>query len=81
MFENKTFEGIHYSRFVASWVIAGGELRRRNAYILKDWLRTLTINDKPIPEEVIYEIYLYATNGKLELQENAARFLERGEEV
>lgn len=80
-FENKIYEGIHYSRFVASWVLAGGELRRRNAYILKDWLRTLKINDKPIPEDIIMEIYLYATNGKLELQTSAKNFLERGDEL
>ena len=78
MFENKIFEGIHYSRFVASWVKVGGELRSRNAYLMKDWLRTLTINDKKIPEDIIMEIYNFATNGKLELQELAKRFLENG---
>ena len=80
MFENKIYEGIHYSRFIASWVKVGGELKSRNAWLMKDWLRQLTINDKPIPEEVIMEIYIFATNGKLELQESAKRFLETGGE-
>ena len=74
-FENKIYEGIHYSRFIASWVKVGGELRSRNAYLMKDWLRQLIINDKPIPEEVIMEIYNFATNGKLELQANARNFI------
>ena len=42
---------------------------------MKDWLRQLTINDKPIPEEAIMEIYNFATNGKLELQANARNFI------
>lgn len=78
MFENKEFEGIYYSRFIASWIKVGGELRTRNAYLFKDWLRTLTINDKKIPEDIIMEIYNFATNGKLELQTLASRFLENG---
>lgn len=78
MFENKEFEGIYYSRFIASWIKVGGELRTRNAYLFKDWLRTLIINDKKIPEDIIMEIYNFATNGKLELQTLASRFLENG---
>lgn len=74
-FENKIYEGIHYSRFIASWVKVGGELRSRNAWIFQDWLRQLIINGNPIPEEVIMEIYNFATNGKLELQENARKFI------
>lgn len=90
MFENKIYEGIHYSRFVASWYNAGGESingvervnRRgeptklvRGREVFKNWLRTLTINDKPIPEEVINEIAEFGANGKLELETSARAFL------
>ena len=76
---NKEFEGIYYSRFIASWVNVGGSLKFRDAYLLKEWLRTLTINGKKIPEEVIREIYNLATNGKLELETSAKRYLEVGD--
>lgn len=90
MFNNKVYEGIHYSRFVASWYNAGGEsingVERvnkrgeptkfvRGRTVFKNWLRTLTINDKPIPEEVINEIAEFGANGKLELEESARSFL------
>ncbi len=76
-FENKMFEGIHYSRFIASWTNVGGIVTRGG---LANWLRTLTINDKQIPEDVIREIVNFATNGKLELQENAEDYI-RGKSV
>lgn len=70
-FENKIFEGIHYSRFIISWVKSGGKVTH-----IRSWLRQLTINGKTIPEDVIDEIYDIATNGKMELESNAAKFLE-----
>ena len=39
----------------------------------------MTINGKKIPEEVIREIYNLATNGKLELETSAKRYLEVGD--
>ena len=90
MFNNKVYEGIHYSRFIASWYNAGGEsingVERvnkrgeptkfvRGRTVFKNWLRTLTINDKPIPEEVINEIAEFGANGKLELETSARAFL------
>ena len=71
MFENKEYMGIHYSRFIASWMKMGGKIN----YKFKEWLRSLIINNENIPEEIIREIYDFADNGKLELQENAAKFL------
>lgn len=72
MFENKQFEGIYYSRFVASWFKHGkGNWRK-----FRRWLRTLTVNGKPIPADVEQEIYDFATNGKLELEQSIDRFLE-----
>lgn len=71
-FENKNYEGIYYSRFIASWFEAGGKANSK----MKLWLKTLTINEKPIPDEVIKEIYNLATNGKLELESSAKRYLK-----
>jgi hypothetical protein len=76
MFENKIFEGIHYSRFIASWTNQVGIVD----YHFKDWLKSLTINGKVIPEEVIEEIYELGTNGKLELETSALIFLKNYKE-
>lgn len=72
MFENKNYEGIYYSRFVASYTNKGG----KTDWKFKEWLKELVINGNQIPEEVIKEIYDYATNGKLELEMNAEAFLK-----
>ena len=76
--ENKIFEGIHYSRFIVSYAKVGGELNKR--WLFEDWLRTLVINGKVIPEEVIDEIGFIASNGKLELQTSAREFLRNEKE-
>ena len=85
-FENKIFEGIHYSRFIASWFRAGGNFKdfkitkgniiKRQLCLFRDWLRSLTINGKNIPEDVIVEIVDMATSGKLELEESAKKFIK-----
>lgn len=72
--ENKQFEGIHYTRFIMSWVNATGRPVNGNRKKFNKWLRGLTINGKSIPEEVIDEIYFIGSNGKLEL-ERSARFI------
>ena len=73
MFENKMFEGIYYSRFVASWFKSGGKINNK----FKEWLKSFTINGKQVPEDIIQEIYCYADNGKLELEESAKAFLAK----
>ena len=73
MFENKNYEGIYYSRFIASWINVGG---RRINYKFKEWLGTLRINGNPIPEGVIQEIYNFGTNGKFELEVSAEHYLK-----
>ena len=73
MFENKKFEGIYYSRFVASWVNTNGKIYRDE---FMEWLKTITVNGKHLPEEVIYEITEMGTNGKLELEIQARQFKE-----
>ena len=71
MLENKMFEGIHYSRFIASWVSKKGKIYKDE---FEAWLRRIVINDKHIPEDVIQEIYELGTNGKLELEASASVF-------
>ena len=69
MFENKTYEGIYYSRFAASWF---GD--RKTDWMYHMWLKNLIINGKPIPDDVIQEIVNFGTNGKLELETHAKLF-------
>lgn len=74
MFENKVFEGIYYSRFVASYVKVRGKIYYDE---FTDWLKSLTINGKKIPEDVIYDIYDLGTSGKLELETNLKNFIKK----
>lgn len=73
-FENKRCnngEGIHYSRIIASWVVANGQrgfLFEGDAF--RDWLRSLEL-----PEEEVQEIYEMATNGRLECENHARKYL------
>lgn len=67
MFENKTFEGIYYSRFVASYVKVRGKIYLDE---FEAWLRSLIINGKQMPDNVIQDICELGTNGKLELEDN-----------
>lgn len=76
MFENKIFEGIYYSRFVASYVKVRGKI---NPIEFEDWLRSLIINGKKIPEDVIFDIYDLGTSGKLELEESLKYYLKHKE--
>jgi len=73
MFENKAYEGIYYSRFIASWTNEVGPV----TYEMKDWLRSLNINGKQMPESVIDEIYEIGSTGKLELEISAKAFKEK----
>lgn len=75
-FENKSYEGIYYTRFIMSWVRMGGQLTIRSSRSFESWLRSLTINDKKIPENVIKEIMFIATNGKMELEDSANDYLK-----
>ena len=73
-FENKKVGGIHYSRFIASWhnATAGTD----DFEDIKEWLRTLTIDGKPIPEDDINSIAHMATCGKMELEHDCEKFLD-----
>lgn len=81
-FENSTFEGIHYSRIIASWYNVGGKRirshvdseKRPNDFVR--WLRTLSINGRNIPEDVIHDILEMASNGKMELEFEAYNYMK-----
>ena len=79
MFENKMVEGIYYSRFAASWRNVTGDdgsmNHRKVGWKFRAWLRSLVINDRHLTEEEIWDIYNLATNGKLELESDARKFL------
>lgn len=76
MFENKSIRGIYASRYIASWVREGGELSNyKKKSLFVKWLRRLGLDQ----EEVDY-IYNFATNGKMELESDARRFIEEHSE-
>lgn len=73
MFENKKINGYTYAtRYIMSWVRAGGIIGLHNEGVdeFRKWLKTLNLKD----EDVKYIINL-ATNGKLELEYSAKKFL------
>ena len=73
MFENKkTHFGIYYTRYIMSWVRAGGTIPMRGPITdFVNWLRSEELTD-----EEIQEIKFLATNGKMELEYKAEKFLE-----
>ena len=73
MFENRQINGyIYETRFIASWVRMGGQLQYGedidNFY---DWLLSLGLT-----KEEADHIRFLATNGKLELENSARKFLD-----
>lgn len=80
--ENKYLDdyGIHYSRIIASWYEAGGKriesfwtnpfTGEENEFIR--WLK----QTRALSDEDIKNIFLQATNGKLEWVNNAKKFLK-----
>lgn len=69
MFENlKTKkQGIHYSRYIASWRNIGGT---HFDHQFKAWLKS-----EGCDENEVNDIYQLATNGKLELESSAFKFI------
>lgn len=71
-FENGTYNGIYYSRFIASWVRKGGKLETgHDISMFRSWLKHLGLGDLAIDR-----ITFLSTNGKLELEYDAERFLK-----
>lgn len=77
-FENRKLNGyIYETRFIASWINAGGNLVYRDDFRkFKKWLSTLGLSD----EEVSHIVFL-ATNGKLELEKSAEEFLKSNKKI
>jgi hypothetical protein len=74
MFENQIIEGIYASRFIASWQKAGGNCRK-DRDLFEEWLRSLVINGRNLTDREIHGICFLASNGKLELETWAKKFL------
>lgn len=71
MFENENFNGIYYSRFIASWVRKGGKLKNGiDVGLFRAWLISLGVDDISVNN-----IVFLATNGKLELENSAEKFI------
>ena len=71
MFENKLINGIHASRYIASWVRSGGDLHwddNRNFY---KWLLAMGLS-----KEDALHVKRLAENGKLELENSAKKFID-----
>ena len=75
MFENKlTHNGIHYSRYIVSWINGGGKISTcgRNP-LFREFLRDV----ENLTEDEIRDIIELATNGKMELERNVAWFFSK----
>lgn len=77
-FENaKTEEHeIHYSRYIASWLIAGGHFNNLTDTLnFKEWLRSMGLS-----EDEVQAIADMAVCGKLELENSARAFIKEMQE-
>lgn len=72
-FENRIINGIHLTRYIASWTNSGGSLSYRgiNSEDFGEWLKSLGLS-----EEDIYDIVGIARNGKMELEQLAKQFIK-----
>ena len=72
MFENRQINGYTYAtRFIASWLRKGGRLRTGEDYDnFYEWLLSLNLS-----EDDARHIKFLASNGKMELETSAMKFL------
>lgn len=71
MFDNFKVKGVHYSRYIMSWVRSGGTFNNHDDYIrFRRWLKTFAL-----PDYDINNIMDLAESGKLELEESAKLFM------
>ena len=74
MFDNKQIDGYTYAtRFIMSWVRAGGSLRKNGEGYddFYNWLLSLGLNKNDADD-----IKFLAENGKMEFEYSAKKFLE-----
>ena len=69
-FENaKTHKGIHYSRYIASWMRMGGKIYPDGLFF--KWLEDV----EKLTDEEIRDIKFMVMNGKMELESSARSFM------
>ena len=73
MFKNKLINDIHTTRYIVSWLKAGGSLHYgEDIDNFRDWLLSMNIT-----EDEVQDIVFLATNGKLELESSAKKFINK----
>ena len=73
-FANQILNGIHASRYIASYANVGGDLQNRWQFI--DWLQSVGLT-----EDEAWFVANLATCGKFELQKNAVDWLRNHPET
>lgn len=74
-FENaETHNGIHYTRYIASWKRMGGKIFYGGLF--ERWLKEV----QKLTDEEINDILFIATNGKMELEMSAKVFMKANKE-
>lgn len=72
MYKNNKINDVHETRYIVSWLKAGGDLRYGENYDeFREWLKSLELMD----EEIDHVVYL-ASNGKMELETSAKKFIQ-----
>lgn len=71
---NTKVHSVHKSRYIASWVNAGGRFDDGQFY---DWLLSIEFDDGHMSEEEADEIERFARGGKLEFEHSAEKFLSK----
>ena len=72
MFTNKQINEIYETRYIASWLKAGGNLYYgEDIDEFSEWLKSLGLSD-----DEVYHLVNMATCGKLELEVNAKSFIK-----
>ena len=67
--------GVHYSRIIASFANVGGDITSRKFI---EWMESITDSDtgeRLLSDGQIIDIYNLASNGKLEWEDDARKFL------
>lgn len=70
---SENVRNIPITRYIASWYIGGGN---RSIHQIREWLKTLIIDEEHLTDEEIELIAECAVNGKIELEVSVKRFLK-----
>ena len=71
-FENVLIKGVHATRYIMSWIRMGGEIHlygRSSDFV--NWLKSLGLTDEEC--DTIMDL---ATNGRMELEMSAKKYLK-----